>query len=83
MGDVQAQTIAGAISTGTHGTGIAFGSLSNQIVAWTWVDGKGEIQHHCRGHDDLSKALSLSLGLFGVLVDVTIKTVPLYSLRVV
>lgn len=82
MGDIQAQTIAGAISTGTHGTGKAFGSLSNQIVAWTWIDGEGNLHHHRRGDDDLSKALSLSLGLLGILVDVTIKTIPLYSLRV-
>lgn len=82
MGDIQEQTIAGAISTGTHGTGIAFGSLSNQIIGWTWVDGEGNLHNHRRGEDDLSKALSLSLGLLGVLVDVTIKTVPLYSLRV-
>ena len=82
MGDVQVQTIAGAISTGTHGTGITLGSLSNQIVAWTWIDGMGTINYHRRGNDDLSKALSLSLGLLGVLVDVTLKTIPLYSLRV-
>ena len=82
MGDGQEQTIAGAISTGTHGTGLTLGSLSNQIIAWTWIDGQGNLQHHRRGDDDLSKALSLSLGLLGVLVDVTIQTIPLYSLRV-
>ena len=82
MGDVQVQTIAGAISTGTHGTGITLGSLSNQIVAWTWIDGIGTIHHHRRGNDDLSKAISLSLGLLGVIVDVTLKTIPLYSLQV-
>lgn len=82
MGDIQQQTIAGAISTGTHGTGLAFGSLSDQVVAWTWVDGKGDVRHHRRADDDLSKALSLSLGMLGVLVDVTIRTVPLYSLQV-
>lgn len=82
MGDIQKQTIAGAISTGTHGTGIEFGSLSDQVVAWTWVDGRGEVRHHRRQEDELSKALSLSLGLLGVIVDVTIKTVPIYSLEV-
>ncbi|HJF33736.1 MAG TPA: FAD-binding protein [Sporosarcina psychrophila] len=81
MGDIQEQTIAGAVSTGTHGTGIAFGSLSSQVVAWSWVDGKGEVQHHRRDQSDLSKALSLSLGMLGILLDVTIKTVPLYSLQ--
>lgn len=82
MGDIQQQTIAGAISTGTHGTGIRFASLSNQVVAWTWVDGNGEVRHHRRDDDDLSNALSISLGLLGVLVKVTIRTVPLYSLTV-
>ncbi len=82
MGDVQVQTIAGAVSTGTHGTGLTLGSLSNQVVAWTWIDGSGKINHHRRANDDLSKALSLSLGLLGVIVDVTLKTVPLYSLQV-
>ncbi|MBE1553880.1 D-arabinono-1,4-lactone oxidase [Sporosarcina limicola] len=82
MGDIQEQTIAGAVSTGTHGTGITFGSLSDQVIAWTWIDGKGQVRHHRRANDDLSKALSLSLGMLGVLVDVTLRTVPLYSLRV-
>ncbi|MFD1926667.1 D-arabinono-1,4-lactone oxidase [Sporosarcina siberiensis] len=81
MGDIQEQTIAGAVSTGTHGTGISLGSLSSQVVEWTWVDGYGQLRNHRRANDDLSKALSLSLGLLGVLVDVTIRTVPLYSLR--
>ncbi|MHA6261111.1 D-arabinono-1,4-lactone oxidase [Sporosarcina sp. CAU 1771] len=82
MGDIQEQTIAGAISTGTHGTGLKLGSLSAQVIAWTWVDGKGEIRQHRRADDELSKALSLSLGMMGVLIDVTIRTVPLYSLLV-
>jgi len=83
LGDIQEQSIAGAICTGTHGTGINLGSLSNQIIAWTWVDGTGKVNHHRRADDDLSKALSLSLGLMGIIIDVTIKTVPLYSLKVV
>lgn len=82
MGDIQQQTIAGAISTGTHGTGKVFGSLSSQVIAWTWVDGNGNVMQHRRSDDDLTKAISLSLGMLGVLVKVTIRTVPLYSLSV-
>lgn len=81
MGDIQQQTIAGAISTGTHGTGVTLGSLSSQIVKWGFVDGLGNYHEHTRGDDDLSRALHISLGLLGVLVKVTIKTVPLYSLK--
>lgn len=81
MGDIQQQTIAGAISTGTHGTGVSLGSLSSQIVKWGFVDGLGNYHEHTRGDDDLSKVLHISLGLLGVLVKVTMKTVPLYSLK--
>lgn len=81
MGDIQEQTIAGAISTGTHGTGVTLGSLSNQVVMWGFIDGLGNYHEHFRGEDDLSQALHISIGLFGVLVKVKIKTVPLYSLE--
>lgn len=81
MGDIQEQTLAGAIASGTHGTGVTLGSISNQVVMWGFVDGLGNYQEHTRGDDDLSNALHLSLGLLGVLVKATLKTVPLYSLK--
>ncbi|KOO51347.1 D-arabinono-1,4-lactone oxidase [Viridibacillus arvi] len=83
MGDIQDQTIAGAVSTGTHGTGITLGSISNQVIAWGFVDGLGEYHEHKRADDELSNSLHLSLGLLGVLVQVTLQTVPLYSLKCV
>ena len=39
LGDVDQQSIAGAISTGTHGTGISFGSISTQILSITFING--------------------------------------------
>ena len=81
MGDIQEQTLAGAISTGTHGTGVNLGSLSSQVVKWAFVDGLGNYHEHSRGEDDLTEALHVSMGLLGVLVKVTIQTVPLYSLK--
>ena len=41
MGDIDRQTISGATSTGTHGTGLGFGGLATQIVAATLVTGTG------------------------------------------
>lgn len=83
MGDIQEQTIAGAISTGTHGTGIRLGSVSSQVVKWEWIDGLGHVHiHERKDHDDLSDALHVSLGLLGVFVKITIKAIPLYSLQV-
>lgn len=80
MGDVHDQTLAGAVSTGTHGTGLTLGSLSDSVVAWEFVDGKGELRSHRRGEDDLSQALHLSMGLLGVFVSLTLKVVPIYGL---
>ena len=81
MGDIDVQTLAGVISTGTHGTGVTLGSFSSMVVKWTLVDGRGELITHERADDDLSNALHLSLGLLGVLVSVTIRVMPLYSLQ--
>ena len=80
MGDIQEQSLAGAISTGTHGTGITLGSFSSMVVKWGFVNGVGEYIEHERANDELSEALHVSLGLLGVLVKVTIKVIPLYSL---
>src|ERR1700738_3138287 len=41
LGDIDVQSIAGAISTGTHGTGIQFGTLSTQVVGLTLVTANG------------------------------------------
>lgn len=81
MGDVNNQTIAGAVSTATHGTGIDLGSVADPIVAWKWVDGNGELHEHKRGDDDLSNSLHLSLGMLGVMVEFTMKVIPIYGLH--
>ncbi|MDO5769055.1 MAG: D-arabinono-1,4-lactone oxidase [Psychrobacter sp.] len=85
MGDIQNQTIAGSISTGTHGTGITLGSVSSQVVAWEWVDGTGKLHYHRRladaDNDDLANALHISMGMLGIFTRLTLKVVDLYGLR--
>lgn len=84
MGDVQAQTIAGAASTATHGTGVTLGSIADQVVGWEWVDGRGELHRHQRGNpqtDDLGNALHVSLGMLGVFTKLTLRVVDLYGLQ--
>lgn len=83
MGDIQQQTLAGAISTGTHGTGIALGSFASMVTKWGFVNGEGDFILHHRGDDALSEALHLSVGLLGILVTVTIQVIPLYGLHYV
>ncbi|MGM8884486.1 D-arabinono-1,4-lactone oxidase [Psychrobacter sp. 1U2] len=83
MGDVQEQSIAGSASTATHGTGLTLGSIANQVIAWEWVDGKGELHTHQRGDpqtDELGNALHASLGMLGIFTKLTIQAVDLYGL---
>ncbi len=84
MGDIDRQTLAGAIATGTHGTGLAFGGLATQVVAATLVTGSGELLA-VSGSDrpDLLPAVRLGLGALGVLVDVTLQLVPRFVLHAV
>ncbi|WP_307812213.1 D-arabinono-1,4-lactone oxidase [Lacisediminihabitans changchengi] len=84
MGDIDRQTIAGAISTGTHGTGAGFGGLATQVVGMTLVIGDGSILRVTETKNaELLPAVRLGLGALGVIVDVTLQCVPAYLLSAV
>jgi len=82
LGDIDHQSIAGATSTGTHGTGTRFGGISTQIVGATLVTASGELltvdeQHH----PELLPAVALGLGALGILVELTLQCVPAFVLH--
>jgi FAD/FMN-containing dehydrogenase len=81
LGDIDRQTIAGATSTGTHGTGLRFGGLATRIRAATIVTAAGTVEHI----DDPRRlpAVALGLGALGVLVDLTIQCVPSFPMHAV
>lgn len=82
MGDIDRQTIAGATSTGTHGTGAAFTGLAGQIRAATLVTATGDLLHvNARENPELLPAVALGLGALGVLVTITIECVPAFLLH--
>lgn len=84
MGDIDRQTLAGATSTGTHGTGGAFGGLATQIVALTLVNAAGELVTISETENaDLLPAARVGLGALGVIVDFTIACVPAFLLKAV
>ena len=57
LGDIDVQSISGAISTGTHGTGVGFGTLSTQVESLTLVTASGEILECSPAHNaDIFKA---------------------------
>lgn len=82
MGDIDRQSIAGATSTGTHGTGALFGGLATQIVALTLVTADGSVLHLDES-SPLFLAARLGLGALGIVVDITIECVPSFSLHAV
>jgi len=84
MGDIDRQSIAGATSTGTHGTGLAFGGLATTITGAVLVTGDGSILRvNEREHAELLPAVRLGLGALGILVELEIQCVPAYLLRAV
>jgi FAD-linked oxidoreductase len=81
LGDIDAQTIAGAISTGTHGTGARLGGLATQVAALEMVLADGTVVS-CSATErpDLFAAARVSLGALGVISTVTLRCVPAFGL---
>lgn len=81
LGDIDAQTISGAISTGTHGTGARLGGLATQVAALDLVLADGSVVSCSERHrPDLFAAALVSLGALGVLATVTLRCVPAFTL---
>ncbi|MEV0583570.1 D-arabinono-1,4-lactone oxidase [Nonomuraea sp. NPDC050310] len=80
MGDITAQTVAGAIQTGTHGTGRDTGGLADQVLALELVLADGSVTRAVPG-EDLFDAARVGLGALGVLTSVTLRVEPAFLLR--
>lgn len=81
LGDIDRQTLAGAISTGTHGTGSRFGGLASQIRALQLVTGQGDVvECSADRQPELFAAARVGLGAFGVITEVTLQCEPLFHL---
>jgi L-gulono-1,4-lactone dehydrogenase len=81
MGDIQEQTVAGAIQTGTHGTGRDLGGIAAQVTALEMVLADGSVV--CCSADqsaELFQAARIGLGALGVLTAVTLRVVPAFLL---
>ncbi|WP_084957742.1 D-arabinono-1,4-lactone oxidase [Thermoactinospora rubra] len=80
MGDITAQTVAGAIQTGTHGTGRDTGGLADQVTALELVLADGSVTT-ARPGDALFDAARVGLGALGVLTAVTFRAEPAFLLH--
>ncbi|WP_405944498.1 D-arabinono-1,4-lactone oxidase [Streptomyces sp. NBC_00932] len=81
QGDIDKQTIAGAIATGTHGSGSGLASFSAAVRYVRLIDGNGDVVEI--GEDDLDvlRAAQVSLGSLGVVIEVELEVSPKYHLR--
>jgi L-gulono-1,4-lactone dehydrogenase len=80
LGDVDAQSIAGAISTATHGTGARLRNLSSRVAALTLVLADGSTLHCSEEDPALLRAARVGLGALGVVAEVTLRCVPAFRL---
>jgi len=81
QGDVNPQSLAGAMATGTHGTGLDLGNLATFARGFRLIGADGEARW-CDGstNADLFEAQRLSLGLFGIATEIECDVVPAYYL---
>ena len=81
LGDIDAQTIAGALATGTHGTGARLGGLATQIEALDLVLADGSlVTCSASARPGMFAAARVGLGALGVVSAVTLRCVPSFTL---
>ncbi len=82
LGSIAKQSVAGAISTGTHGTGINYQILGSQIEEFSLIKADGEKIIINREHDkDLYQMAIVNLGCLGIISEVTLNIVPAFNLH--
>jgi FAD-linked oxidoreductase len=84
LGDIDVQSIAGAISTGTHGTGVQFGTIATQVLEITFVNGLGELIT-CSETENraIFKCAQISLGALGIITRYKLRVQAAYKLEYV
>ncbi len=84
MGDIAEQTLAGAISTGTHGTGGTAAGLAAQVVGLQLVTGTGELlTATAEENADVLDVARVGLGALGIITTITVRVEPLFVLEAV
>jgi len=82
MGDIAEQTLGGAVSTGTHGTGGVAAGLAAQLAGFQLVTGTGElVEASPTDNLDVFELGRVGLGALGVLTTVTFAVEPLFLLE--
>ena len=81
LGDIDSQTVAGAISTGTHGTGARLRNISAQVEGMELVLADGSVRLlSAATHPELLRAARVGIGALGAIAAVTLRCVPAFTL---
>lgn len=82
QGDIDTQTVAGAVATSTHGSGLALGSYSAELTACTLIDGQGQERRLSAAADpDIFGAAQCAVGMLGVMTEMTLQVTDAYTLE--
>src|SRR3954469_26031543 len=81
LGDIAVQSLAGAISTATHGTGLNYPNLSAQVHAIRLITANGDVLTVDDSDPETFRAARVAIGSLGVISTVTLQTVPTYTLK--
>ena len=77
LGDIDRQTLAGSISTGTHGTGAGYPNMSAQVEAIELITADGSmVELSESGDPDAFRAARIGIGALGAIYSVTLRVVP-------
>lgn len=75
VGSIQAQSIAGAIATGTHGSSLQHGNIASLVTGLRMVTGTGDVLVVGDGSDRLD-SVRVHLGTLGAVTEVTLRIIP-------
>lgn len=81
QGDIDTQSIVGALSTGTHGTGLGLTNLSSRIRSMWLVDAQGELRVLDGSDGHVMRAACVSMGMLGAITAVELEVSPAYHLH--
>ena len=84
LGDIVYQSISGAISTSTHGTGLEFKTIAEAVCGMRIVDGEGTVvECDTQQNSEVFHAARVGLGALGIITEVTIQCVEAFNLHAV
>lgn len=84
LGDIAYQTVAGSISTSTHGTGVKLTGLAGQVRGFTLVTGQGDVvECSSEQNSEIFDLGRVSVGALGVITDYTLQAVPAFRLHAI